>query len=57
MIAEHDIRLVVLNRHPDDSDFSGPVPTDLQTALEGEFPYHATTGKFEVRWKPPNGKQ
>jgi hypothetical protein len=57
MIAEHDIRLVVLNRHPDGSDFSGPVPTDLQTALEGEFPSHATTGKFEVRWKPPNGKQ
>jgi hypothetical protein len=56
-IAEHDIQLVVLNRHPDDSDFSGPVPTDLQTALESEFPYHATTGKFEVRWKPRNEKQ
>jgi hypothetical protein len=56
-IAEHDIRLVVLKRHPDAWDFSGPIPTDLQTALEGEFPYHATTGKFEVRWKPPNEKQ
>jgi hypothetical protein len=56
-IAEHDIRLVVLKRHPDAWDFSGPAPTDLQTALEGEFPYHATTGKFEVRWKLPNGKQ
>ena len=56
-IAEHDIRALVLNRHPDDSDFSGPVPNDLKTALEGEFPYHATTGKFEVRWKSPNGKQ
>jgi hypothetical protein len=56
-IAEHDIRLVVLKRHPDAWDFSGPIPTDLQTALEGEFPYHATTGKFEVRWKPPNEKR
>jgi Dolichyl-phosphate-mannose-protein mannosyltransferase len=56
-IAEHDIRLVVLKRHPDAWDFSGPIPTELQAALEGEFPYHATTGKFEVRWKPPNGKQ
>jgi len=56
-IAEHDIRLVVLKRQPDGWDFSGPMPTDLQTALEGQFPYHATTGKFEVRWKSPNGKQ
>ena len=56
-IAEHDVQPVVLNRHPEASDFSGSVPTDLQTALEVEFPYHATTGKFEVRWKLANGKQ
>ncbi len=56
-IAEHNVQLVVLNRHPESSDYSGPVPTDLQTALEAEFPYHATTGKFEVRWRPANGQQ
>jgi hypothetical protein len=56
-IAEHNIQLIVLNRHPETSDYSGPVPTDLQTALEAEFPSHATSGKFEVRWKPENGQQ
>jgi hypothetical protein len=48
-ITEHDIRVVVLNREP---QFSGPVSTDLRSALEREFPDHATAGGFEVRWKP-----
>lgn len=48
-IREHDVRAVVLNRNP---HFSGPVPADLHTVLENEFPAHVTIGKFEVRWKP-----
>jgi len=48
-IHAHDVRLVVLNRDP---YFSGPVPSDLRTALENEFPNRADTAQFEVRWKP-----
>jgi hypothetical protein len=48
-IRQHGVNLVVLNAYP---QFSAPVPADLRTALESEFPNRAQTGKFEVRWKP-----
>jgi hypothetical protein len=40
--------LVVLNRIP---TFSGQVPNDLKAALEQEFPNHAATLRFDVRWR------
>ncbi len=48
-IREHGVNLVALNRHP---EFGGPLPTDLRTALEREFPNEAEVDKFELRWKP-----
>jgi hypothetical protein len=48
-IHAHDVHLVVLNREP---YFSGPVANDLRAALDAEFPEHAETRQFEVRWKP-----
>jgi hypothetical protein len=48
-IKAHDISLVVLNNDP---VFYRPVPSDLRTALEQEFPNRASVGNFEVRWKP-----
>jgi hypothetical protein len=44
------INLVVLNH--EDSIFVQPVPQDLHSVLEREFPSHAETEDFEVRWKP-----
>jgi len=48
-LREHDVNLVVLNGNP---WYSGPISSDLRTALEREFPNRATAGPFEVRWKP-----
>ena len=52
-IRDHDVNLVVLNAHP---QFVEPVPIDLRTELEREFPSYAAAGfayhQFEVRWKP-----
>jgi hypothetical protein len=48
-IRGHNVGVVVLNRDP---QFGGPLPADLRTALEGEFPSWAEVDKFEVRWKP-----
>ena len=48
-IHAHAVNLVVINRSP---GFSGPVPEDLRAALESEFPEHAATANYEVRWKP-----
>jgi len=48
-IRERDVNLIVLNGDP---EFSGPVPIDLRTALEREFPNRAAADQFEVRWKP-----
>ncbi len=48
-IRQRNVNLVVLNLHP---QFSGPVPPDLRTALEQEFPNRVDTEKFEVRWRP-----
>jgi hypothetical protein len=44
----HNVNLVVLNRI---ATFSGQVPNDLKTALEQEFPNHAATERFEIRWR------
>ncbi len=44
----HNVNLVVLNRIP---TFSGQVPNDLKAALEQEFPNHAATLRFDVRWR------
>jgi hypothetical protein len=44
----HDVNLVVLNHMP---GFSEQVPGDLKTALEREYPNHAATQRFEVRWR------
>ncbi len=46
----HRVNLVVLNHR--DSIFVQPVPNELGTALEREFPNRAYAGDFEVRWKP-----
>jgi hypothetical protein len=45
----HHVNLIVLNHL--NSMFVQPVPDDLQRALEHEFPSHAETENFEVRWK------
>jgi hypothetical protein len=47
-IRAHDVNLVVLELS---SGFSGPIPRDLEQALQEEFPEHALVGHFEVRWK------
>jgi len=49
-LQEHHINMVVLNH--EDSIFVPPVPNDLHSAVEREFPSHAETENFEVRWKP-----
>lgn len=49
-LQAHQINLVVLNH--EDSIFVQRVPQDLHSALEREFPSHAETENFEVRWKP-----
>jgi hypothetical protein len=49
-LKARQINMVVLNH--EDSIFVQPVPQDLQRALEREFPSHAETENFEVRWKP-----
>lgn len=49
LLRSHDINLVVLGRS---AGFSGQVPSDLRTAIEREFPSHAATERFEVRWQP-----
>jgi len=49
-LQAHHINLVVLNH--EDSIFVQPVPDDLHSALEREFPNRADAGDFEVRWKP-----
>jgi hypothetical protein len=48
-LQEHHINMVVLNH--EDSIFVPPVPNDLHSAVEREFPSHAETENFEVRWK------
>jgi hypothetical protein len=48
-IHAHDINLVVLNDAP---LFSEKASAELRSALEQEFPNHATIDSFEVRWKP-----
>lgn len=48
-LRTHQVNLVVLNHL--DSMFVQPVPEDLHGALEREFPNHAETENFEVRWK------
>jgi hypothetical protein len=48
-IHAHDINVVVINLAP---GFSGPVPPDLRSALDAEFPEQASTAHYEVRWKP-----
>jgi Dolichyl-phosphate-mannose-protein mannosyltransferase len=49
-LQAHQINFVVLNH--EDSIFVQPVPNDLHSAVEMEFPSHAETENFEVRWKP-----
>jgi len=49
-LRSHHINLIVLNHL--NSMFVQPVPTDLQNAFEREFPNHAETEWFEVRWRP-----
>jgi hypothetical protein len=46
-IELHKINLVVLNHLS-----AEPIPDDLKTALERDFPNRADAGDFEVRWKP-----
>jgi len=46
----HHINLVVLNHL--DSIHVQRVPNELRIALEQEFPNHAETADFEVRWQP-----
>ena len=53
-IRQHDVNLVVLNTFP---QFSGPVPADLRSALELEFPNRAQTGRFQILWKEPGGRR
>jgi hypothetical protein len=48
-LRSHNVNLVVLNQTP---AFSGPVPSDLKSAIEKDFPSHAATQRFEVRWQP-----
>ncbi|HEX5409138.1 MAG TPA: glycosyltransferase family 39 protein [Gemmatimonadaceae bacterium] len=47
-LAEHDVHVVSLNQNP---EFSGPVPQDLESALEARFPQHSRIGNFIVRWR------
>jgi hypothetical protein len=47
-IELHRINLVVLNHYR----LAAPIPDDLKTALERDFPNRADAGDFEVRWKP-----
>jgi hypothetical protein len=49
-LQAHHVNLVVLNHV--DYMFVQPVPNDLHSALEQEFPNHAQIGLYEVRWKP-----
>jgi hypothetical protein len=49
-LQAHHVNLIVLNHL--DSMFVQPVPDDLHSALEREFPSHAETENFEVRWNP-----
>jgi hypothetical protein len=44
-----NVSLVVLNEKP---SFSDPVPPDLRSLLEKEYPAQQVVGAFEVRWKP-----
>jgi hypothetical protein len=46
----HGVHVVVLNHL--NTMFVRPVPNDLRAAFEREFPNHAETEWFEVRWKP-----
>jgi len=48
-LRSHNVNLVVLGRKP---PFSGEVPSDLRAAIERDFPGHAVTPRFEVRWQP-----
>jgi hypothetical protein len=48
-LRSHNVNLVVLSSAP---AFSGKVPADLREALDKEFPNHASTRRFEVRWQP-----
>jgi len=47
-LAEYDVHVVSLNQKP---EFSGPVPQDLESALEARFPQHSRIGTFIVRWR------
>jgi hypothetical protein len=48
-LRAHQVNLVVLNHL--NTMFVPPVPNDLHLALEREYPSHAETENFEVRWK------
>jgi len=47
-LKKHDVHVVSLNLKP---QFSGPVPQDLESALEARFPQHTRIGNFIVRWR------
>jgi len=47
-IKERDINLVVLRRNP---FASGPIPADLEAAVDKEFPHHQQVWFFDVRWQ------
>jgi hypothetical protein len=48
-LQNHNVNLVVLSLNP---PFSGRIPRDLREAVERDFPNHAATKRFEVRWRP-----
>jgi hypothetical protein len=48
-LRAHRINVIVLNHL--NTMFVRPVPNDLHAAFEREFPHHAETEWFEIRWK------
>ena len=43
-----NVNVVAIYKHP---EFSGPMPPDLQEALEKRYPHAAELDRFQVRWK------
>jgi len=48
-LQEHRVNVIVLNHL--NTMFVRPIPNDLHAAFEREFPNHAETEWFEIRWK------
>lgn len=47
-LAAHDVTAIAINDQP---EFSGPMPADLEAALDTRYPFAEQIGTFTVRWR------